>query len=74
MYRQQAERLAAKIRTRRPDLCIDVYQEEIRGRRWIVNAYDPATRYTAVFESEREASTVFHPASHLGSLYRDRPA
>lgn len=66
MYRQQAERLAEKIRASRPDLCIDVYLEEVRGRRWMVNTFDPATRDTVVLESEREASTLMGRNSSVG--------
>lgn len=55
MYRQQAERLAGKLRLQRPDLAVEVYQDGIRGCRWLVNTYDPRTDRTMVFETKHEA-------------------
>ena len=56
MYRQQAQRLAEKLRGERPDLCVEVYQDGGRSCHWLVNIYDPVSTRTLAFESETEAT------------------
>jgi len=56
MYRQQAERLAAKIGAQDSRLLVEIYQDGVRASSWLVRAYDPASAQTLVFSNQREAT------------------
>ena len=72
MQRQHAERLAGKLRTRYPELLIEVYQDGFRGRRWLVNIYDPKSGALYEVEGDGEAQQAVEkcPTRHMAQAQR----